>query len=154
MVIASAIFILCPRGWYGAGRGEMLVILDEVHLLSHQSALCPLLRCLLLFLFFIFVFLANKFPRFTNFSSSFYWYHVGLVRMHCVIFPVSDTHKTLFILLSSKRTFANILCLFNLYLCYTILKFPFAIILGQRKVYFELYTFPLNKTENLKKKKI
>lgn len=87
MVTASAIFILCPRGRYGAGRVEMVTSLDGIHLQSHQYALCLLLRC----------FFANKFPHFASFSSSFYWHHVGLVRKHCITSPVSGTHKALFI---------------------------------------------------------
>lgn len=46
--------------------------------------------------FFVFFF-ANKSPHFTSFSSSFYWQCVGLVRMNCMISPVSDIHKALFI---------------------------------------------------------
>lgn len=43
------------------------------------------------------VLFANKFPHFTSFSSSFYRHRVSLVRMYCIISPVSGTHKALFI---------------------------------------------------------
>ena len=44
------------------------------------------------------VFFADKFPHFTSLSSSFYWHHVDLMRMHCVLSPLSGMHKALFII--------------------------------------------------------
>lgn len=66
------------------------------------------------------VFFASKSLLFSSFSGSFYWHHVGLVRTHSVISPVSGTHKALFIFFSflSKRKTLELLLIFSVFFIY------------------------------------
>ena len=103
--------------------------------------------------FFVFFF-ANKSPHFTSFSGSFYWQCVDLVRMNCMISPVSDIHKALFIssLFFLRRKLRTLL-IFSAFFIYiyalSIQKFPLQL-LCIREVFWIIH-IPFKRNRKWKK---